>query len=294
MTDSIKLTCHAKITPYLAVGPYIPHRRMHLICGMLVPISMHDDLIIKHTDKNQLNLFISLDPAIEQRDNYLFKLDLEQNLVVRAVRMLEQQLNCKFSADLYLHKRIPSCGGLGGGSANAAAVLLGLNAFYQLGVSDSVMSKIANRLGSDVPFFLTPGAKWVLDNGTKLYPLELESKLSIVLVIPPWLSRTAAAYNNLRAYRESNFIEPKKEVIPTGTVREIVALRRNDLTLFHDSNVPPLEMRAHLQKLYNSKIVTLSGSGASWVVFNPQQAVDHLQYLNYQAEICDEIIEIVG
>ncbi len=294
MAESITLKCNAKITPYLAVGPYYPHLRMHTICGLLVPIDLFDVISICKTNDGEINLFMEIDQAIGSRDQNLYKLDPKKNLIVRAIRLLEQYLDTKFSVSIRLFKSIPTCGGLGGGSANAAATLIGINDLFNLNLRFEELLQIAIKLGSDVPFFLTPGAKWVTGKGDKLQPVTDSIDDSILLVIPPWLSRTAVAFENLKSYRESNFIEPNPELIPHSSIDKVIIKCRNDLLLFHETQVNPIEIRYKLQKQCNSKIVTLSGSGASWVVFNPKTTTIDLSYLTIKSHICNDIVSIIG
>lgn len=294
MADSIILKCNAKITPYLAVGPYYPHLKMHTICGLLVPIDLFDVISICKTNDDDIKLFIELDKAIGNRDKNLFKLDPQKNLIVRAIKLLEQYLNTRFSVSVRLFKSIPTCGGLGGGSANAAAALIGFNELFNLNLRFEELLQLAIKLGSDVPFFLTPGAKWVTGKGDKLHPVKETIDDSILLVIPPWLSRTAVAFENLKSYRESNFIEPNPELIPTDSISKVIFRSRNDLLLFHETQVNPIEIRYKLQKQCSSKAVTLSGSGASWVVFNPKTSSIDLPYMTINSHICNQIISIIG
>lgn len=93
-----------------------------------------------------------------------------------------------------LEKEIPMMAGLGGGSSDAAAALIGLRRVWKLRVPDEQMRAIASRLGSDVPFFLIGGTALGLGRGDELYPLENLPRYSVVLAIPPFGIATPDAY----------------------------------------------------------------------------------------------------
>ena len=78
----------------------------------------------------------------------------DENLVVRAARLLQQHAGTSQGADITLQKRIPMGGGLGGGSSNAATVLVALNAIWNCGLSDTELAQMGVTLGADVPVFV--------------------------------------------------------------------------------------------------------------------------------------------
>jgi 4-diphosphocytidyl-2-C-methyl-D-erythritol kinase len=93
-----------------------------------------------------------------------------------------------------LQKKIPVKAGLGGGSSNAAAALLGLRRLWKVRLPDEQIHALAARLGSDVPFFLVGGTALGLDRGEEVYPLENLPRYRVVLVIPPFGVATSDAY----------------------------------------------------------------------------------------------------
>ena len=93
-----------------------------------------------------------------------------------------------------LQKKIPMKAGLGGGSSDAAAALLGLRRLWKLRVPDEQIHALAARLGSDVPFFLVGGTALGLGRGDEVYPLEKLPRYWVVLAIPPFGVATKDAY----------------------------------------------------------------------------------------------------
>lgn len=119
----------------------------------------------------------------------------EDNLVLQAARLLQQETNTAAGARIHLKKRIPVSAGLGGGSSDAAAALLGLNRLWESELSSSRLVELAGRLGSDVPFFLSPEPFAVgRGRGERCEPLPTAARLAHVLVVPPERLSTKAVY----------------------------------------------------------------------------------------------------
>ncbi|PKB87943.1 4-(cytidine 5'-diphospho)-2-C-methyl-D-erythritol kinase [Ewingella americana] len=104
----------------------------------------------------------------------------EDNLVVRAARLLQRHANCSLGADISLIKRIPMGGGLGGGSSNAATVLVALNTLWECGLSDEQLAALGVTLGADVPVFVMGHAAFAEGIGEILQPVEPEEKWYLV------------------------------------------------------------------------------------------------------------------
>ncbi|KAA8729928.1 4-(cytidine 5'-diphospho)-2-C-methyl-D-erythritol kinase [Ewingella americana] len=104
----------------------------------------------------------------------------EDNLVVRAARLLQRHASCPLGADISLIKRIPMGGGLGGGSSNAATVLVALNTLWECGLSDQQLAALGVTLGADVPVFVMGHAAFAEGIGEILQPVEPEEKWYLV------------------------------------------------------------------------------------------------------------------
>jgi 4-diphosphocytidyl-2-C-methyl-D-erythritol kinase len=121
----------------------------------------------------------------------------EDNLAVRAARALKAHAGVDRGVHIALRKRIPVGSGLGGGSSNAAAVLVGLQRLWGLDVSREALVELGASLGADVPFFLTSAAAWAEGKGDALTALPPLEGLGIVLVNPGFPVSTAWAYNEV-------------------------------------------------------------------------------------------------
>ncbi len=124
-------------------------------------------------------------------------IDIPNNLVLRAGEAILDAAKMTARIDFHLDKKIPMGAGLGGGSSNAAAVLLALPALAGVRIPMDTLEKIGTALGSDVPFFLYGGTAVGLGRGTELYPLPDVPAQSGILVTPGVHVSTPEAYRDL-------------------------------------------------------------------------------------------------
>jgi len=104
----------------------------------------------------------------------------DENLVIRAARLLQSHAGVSLGAEISLQKRIPMGGGLGGGSSNAATVLIALNTLWNCGYSDTELAQLGIRLGADVPVFVTGHAAFAEGVGEILHPVEPPEKWFLI------------------------------------------------------------------------------------------------------------------
>jgi 4-diphosphocytidyl-2-C-methyl-D-erythritol kinase len=129
----------------------------------------------------------------------------DDDLCVRAARALREAAGVRSGVDIHIDKRIPMGGGLGGGSSDAATVLLALNALWHAGQSPQSLSALGLRLGADVPFFLFGANAFVEGVGEVLVPVELPQAWYLILV-PPVAVPTAAIFGDPELTRNSKTI----------------------------------------------------------------------------------------
>jgi 4-diphosphocytidyl-2-C-methyl-D-erythritol kinase len=123
--------------------------------------------------------------------------EIQDNLVSRAAAMVLEYLKCPVWVRFVLEKRIPMGAGLGGGSSNAAAVLIALPALLGKRIPLSDVMRLGESLGSDVPFFLLGGTSTAIGRGTEIYPLpEMPTRYAVVVSAGVHVS-TAEAYSAL-------------------------------------------------------------------------------------------------
>ncbi len=119
----------------------------------------------------------------------------EENLVIKAARALQAQSGTRSGADITLTKSIPTGGGLGGGSSDAATTLVALNEFWRLGLSIKELAEIGVSVSADVPVFVYGQASWAEGIGDKLTPVA--PKEPWYLVVNPQVQVSTAALFNL-------------------------------------------------------------------------------------------------
>lgn len=149
-------------------------------------------------------------------------LRIPNNLVTRAAEAAAEAVNLRGTIEMSLTKRIPLGGGLGGGSTDAAAVLLALPALAGKRLEARERARLALTLGSDVPFFLEGGTAIGLGRGEELYPLATPAAPHVLLLTPGLHVSTPEAFRSLarRPVAELTFTE----LIPTlETFRSLVA-----------------------------------------------------------------------
>ncbi|MDR0474048.1 MAG: 4-(cytidine 5'-diphospho)-2-C-methyl-D-erythritol kinase [Treponema sp.] len=136
-------------------------------------------------------------------DDYL-QIPEEKNMVCRAISLFREKTGFDKGLKAELYKRIPVGAGLGGGSSDAASVLIALDYLAGSRLSEDEFMELALTLGSDVPFFLTGGAAWVRGRGEILEKTEIPSGLWALLVKPGFSISTEGAFRALDLCREKN------------------------------------------------------------------------------------------
>jgi len=105
----------------------------------------------------------------------------EDDLTVRAAKLLQKHTGTTLGVDIVIDKQLPMGGGLGGGSSDAATVLLGCNKLWSLGLSRQVLAEIGLQLGADIPIFIYGQAAWAEGIGEQLTPINPEEKWYVIV-----------------------------------------------------------------------------------------------------------------
>lgn len=180
----ISVSVPAKINLHLEI---LGRRRdgFHEIRTVFQSIDLYDRLIAEHAPPDEITLEVIPRGAVASD---------EDNLVVRAARLLGEEAGISAGASLVLHKNIPVCGGLGGGSADAAAALVLLDRLWGCDLDGLQLHRLAATLGSDVPFFLYGGMALGLGRGDDIFPLPDEVEMATVVAAPKVSVSTAEAF----------------------------------------------------------------------------------------------------
>jgi 4-diphosphocytidyl-2-C-methyl-D-erythritol kinase len=149
----------------------------HELRTIFQTISLHDKLRLRSSRKPGIALAIHGNDTLSEEP-------VTSNLVYRAVDALKREFRIRGGVEIDLHKAIPAGGGLGGGSSDAAAALLGYLRLTGNKLALERLIEIAVSLGADVPFFLFGGRALGVNKGDELYPLEDVPKHSVLVVAP--------------------------------------------------------------------------------------------------------------
>jgi 4-diphosphocytidyl-2-C-methyl-D-erythritol kinase len=187
-----KLTCPApaKLNLFLHVVGRRPDG-YHLLQTLFCFIDLSDTL---H--------FSLREDGVVHRTNNVEGVAEEQDLCVRAARLLQSETGCALGADITVEKRIPMGGGLGGGSSDAATTLIALNRLWSLGLSRARLMRLGLQLGADVPVFVFGENAFAEGVGEQLQPYPLEQAWYVVL-FPPVQVPTAQIFAHPELTRDT-------------------------------------------------------------------------------------------
>jgi 4-diphosphocytidyl-2-C-methyl-D-erythritol kinase len=252
----LRVVAPAKINLFLWVG----ERRedgLHEVSTVMQSVSLADELVVSPGDDVSLDV---TPPGSAPED--------ESNLVVAAVRALRGACARTGGAALALNKRIPAGAGLGGGSADAAATLVGLNELWGCGLSKKALEKIAASIGADVPFCVRGGTAGGIGAGERLGPLVLRDPLWWVIAKPAGSLATAEVYARFDELGGPRATDPDPvelaDALARGDLQRIGASLRNDLEPAAEALRPGLgAMRGSLLDA-GALAAVMSGSGPAW------------------------------
>ena len=231
----------------------------HSLASIVQAISLCDTLELQPTTGSGINLCCSGEHAAGIPED-------SSNLVVRAARAVLDVAHCCAGLDIRLHKRIPSQAGLGGGSSDAAAALIGVTALFGLDLGPKLLHELAVKLGSDVPFFLSGGTAVMRGRGDNISPLADAPPLWLVVVKPEENVSTAWAYGALDSVEERASNRATKrldEALKTGDVRRVISGQSNDFEFPVFRHFPGLcWLRDELQ-MAGALAAHLCGSGSA-------------------------------
>jgi 4-diphosphocytidyl-2-C-methyl-D-erythritol kinase len=165
----------------------------HEIETFIVPISLCDEIKIDQGDAKK---------GIEFRCDDTSVPDGEDNLAVRAAKTFLEATKVKSGVAIELKKKIPHGAGLGGGSSDAATTLLALNELFKTNLPREALAKMAEAIGSDVPFFIFQSAAICRGRGELVTPLKFHEQLLILLLKPAFAVPTEWAYSRWQDSRE--------------------------------------------------------------------------------------------
>lgn len=225
----------------------------HEINTIFTKINLFDEILIEENDGFELIMLPD------------YNLDPKDNLVTKAVKALQNEKYFKSDLRILLHKNIPIGGGLGGGSSDAASILMSVNNFFDLKIPNPKLMEIGLTLGSDVPFFLNSGSAQAAGRGEILSYFDYTVPYKILVVNPNIHVSTKWAYYSLGAGIEKKLPFNFKNVILESKENPSILKEK----IFNDFEETVFKEFPDIKKIkeimYDSGAVfsLMSGSGAS-------------------------------
>lgn len=251
----VSIHSYAKVNLFLKICSRRPDG-YHDIETVFEAINLKDIIHLKIREDNALRI------SSNSKD---IPLDAS-NLAFRAANALKERGLLKSGLDIHIEKNIPVSAGLGGGSSDAAGVLLGLRRLLKLKLADKEMLSIAAELGADVPFFmLRRPAALGEGRGDVLRPLDTQCSLFFVIICPPIKVLTADAYGlyNLSLTRKKPSVKMIIRALKKCDIEQIAALLYNDFDNLISSRYTQVRTAKEALRQAGAGGVLVSGSGPS-------------------------------
>jgi 4-diphosphocytidyl-2-C-methyl-D-erythritol kinase len=213
---------------------------------------------------DQLHFSVRGDGAVV-RSNEVAGVAPDDDLVVRAARLLQQEAGCRQGVEIRIEKHIPMGGGLGGGSSDAATTLVALNRLWGCGLDEARLQQLGARLGADVPIFVHGHAAWAEGVGDEFREIEPDTPVYLLLS-PPAHVDTGQVFRDPELTRNSHRI----------TIRDFLAGEQGNDCLAVVRNRYPA-VRQAFDWLDKKADARLTGTGAC--VFAPCASRDEAEAL---------------
>jgi 4-diphosphocytidyl-2-C-methyl-D-erythritol kinase len=281
----VKIRAPAKINLRLRV---VGKRKdgYHLVDTIMVPVSLYDEIEIIKARTGGAHLEVTCThPLVPSGKN---------NLAYQAASLLLKEAKIRDNVRIHISKRIPVGAGLGGGSTDAAAVLLGLNRLLRLDYSLKKLERISLSLGADVPFFIKGVPARVQGVGERISPIKKFPRVWLVIAYPGFSVSTAWVYRNLP-------LKLTKSRVNTSIISllespdKIGRLLVNDLETVTASRYPKIALLKEKLTRAGAAGALMSGSGSSvFGVFNSRRrAKQALLRLKKEEEIETFLVQVL-
>lgn len=250
LTKQMTIPAYAKVNLTLEVYPTRADG-YHALRSLVLPISLSDTLTL------------SLAETISSDTGY------PDDLIVCAAHALQTATGCAKGVSVQVEKRIPAGGGLGGGSADAAATLVALNRLWALDLEINALAEIGASVGSDVPALVWGqlGYATIMEGrGEKVTPLKRLAPLSLVLANAAIHTSTAEVYRRapVRAWGSTTATEQMVAALETGNLVRVGELLMNDLESAAEAAQPEIAaLRTNLASIPGVLATRMSGSGST-------------------------------
>ncbi len=274
-TRGVVVRVPAKINLQLAVGP-LGSDGFHEVTSVFQAISLFDDVTLKFAPDNsgiKLTLSGPTSNGVPVDD---------ENLAVRAAKLMADKFDLSTDLAIHLKKEIPVAGGMAGGSADAAGIIVAMDALFEIGLSRDEMEIIAAQLGSDVPFGISGGIAIGRGRGDQLTPALTRGNYHWVLALSGQGLSTPAVYQECDRLREGLDVasplvsDPMMQALRAGDATALGLALSNDLQAAACSLRPALRLVLDVGKDYGALGGIVSGSGptVAFLVEDEEKSMD--------------------
>lgn len=262
--EAVRVRAPGKINVYLGVGGRHDDG-YHALATVFQAVSLYEDVVARAADGFSLSVSGVADASSVPVD--------DRNLAMRAAKLLAAVTGHPGGVHLELRKSVPVAGGMGGGSADAAAALVACDALWGTGLSSHRLHELAARLGADVPFALHGGTAVGTGRGDQLSPALARGRFDWVLVTSEQGLSTPAVYQRLDDHRDRNGILADEPAVSLDVpIPVLQALRAGDAhslsaSMHNDLETAALLERPELNEVINEGLAAgaltgmISGSG---------------------------------
>ncbi len=273
--NGVVIRVPGKVNLGLSVGP-LDSDGYHEIVTLFQAISLYDDVTVKIGSEGA-----GITLGASGSTSTGVPLD-ETNLAYRAADLMIRKFQLDSDIDIHLNKEIPVAGGMAGGSADAAGVIVGIDALFELGLSRDELERIGSELGSDVPFGIAGGTAIGRGRGDQLTPVLSQGTYQWVLALSNSGLSTPAVYGECDRLREGLSIakptanDALLQSLRAGDARELGKALSNDLQSAACSLRPALRLVLDVGNDYGALGCIVSGSGptVAFLVEDEERALD--------------------
>ena len=239
----------------------------HYIKSLMHTISLHDKITINNSK------FLNIDIPKKY-------INLEENIVYKTILLVKDEFSIKNWVDVGIEKQIPISAGLGGGSSNAAAILLALNKLWKLNMDENKLMNLGALLGSDVPFFIKGGGAIVSGKGETISPVNNCNFDEVLLIFPRDIfnfikNKTKYMYSKITKdhYTDGNITENILSNLSMITQLNSSDFHNPFLNVLRDVSKDFVDIIYYLEK-QNIKRYFLSGAGPTICVLDFKDKID--------------------
>ena len=283
LPNSVTVKVPAKVNLQLAVGPREPDG-FHNLVTVFQAISIYDEVTIRKSEPGS-GISISI-----VGDNILGVPADDTNLAVKAAQLLAQRHEFKIDIHIEVNKAIPVAGGMAGGSADAAAVIVGINDLYNLEMTRDEMLKFGSELGSDVPFMINGGTAIGQGRGDQLTAALSRGTYHWVLALSSVGLSTPAVYQECDRLRAGLDIAAPQisdslmQSLLAADPKSVGLALNNDLQSAACSLRPALTLVLDVGEEYGALGAIVSGSGptVAFLVADEEQGLDLAVAFNFK------------